>query len=389
MSGLFYLALCHARAHAGRSLLLVLCIALALWVPLTAGVLAKRYNRDLRSRAESTPLLVGAPGNRYDLTLAALYFRPSERIDTITYRDLDNLQAEGRGVCIPLHQRFTARGYPILATSVEYAEFRDMRVAAGDDPLRIGSCALGADVAKELNLGPGDYLYSDPTELYDIARPPGLKMRIAGVYAPTASPDDGAVFCDVRTAWVLEGIAHGHEEADEIDEELVISKTDDSVSISGALIEYAEVTEANEATFHYHGDTSLLPLTAVLAIPNSRKDATLLKSGVNARMPLQAVTPSSVIDDLLGVVFRVKAFFDLVGVFLVITTAALVALVFLLSSRLRTGEMRTLHRIGAPKSAARTLIGIEILGTLVVAILLSVAATAATLRLLPDLVASF
>ncbi len=389
MSGLLYLAWRHARAHAGRSLLLILCIALALWVPLTAGVLAKRYNRDLRTRAESTPLLVGAPGNRYDLTLAALYYRPSERIETITYRSLENLQDEGRAVCIPLHQRFTARGYPVVATSVEYAEFRDLRLAAGADPLRIGTCTLGADVAEELDLGPGDYLYSDPTELYDIARPPALKMRVAGVYAPTSSPDDGAVFCDVRTAWVLEGIAHGHENADEIDEELVLTKTDDSVSISGALIEYAEVTEANEASFHYHGDTSLLPLTAVLAVPHSAKDATLLKSGVNARMPLQAVTPSSVIDDLLGVVFKVKAFFDLVGVFLIITTAALVALVFLLSSRLRTAEMRTLDRIGAPKSASRTLIGIEVLGTLAVAVLISLAATAATLRLLPDLVASF
>ena len=106
-------------------------------------------------------------------------------------------------------------------------------------------------------------------------------------------------------------------------------------------------------------------------------------------MPLQAVTPSAVIDDLLGVVFRVKAFFDLVGVFLILTTAALVGLVFLLSSRLRTSEMRTLDRIGAPKSAARTLIGLEILGTLAVAIILSVSATALTLRLLPDLVASF
>ncbi len=389
MSGLLYLAWRHARAHTGRSLLLILCIALALWVPMTAGVLAQRYNQDLRARAEATPLLVGAPGNRYDLTLAALYFRPSERIDTITYRALDDLQSEGRATCIPLHQRFTARGYPIVATSVEYAEFRDLRLAAGSDPLRIGTCTLGATVARDLELAPGDFLYSDPTELYDIARPPALKMRVAGVYAPTETPDDGAVFCDVRTAWVLEGIAHGHEEADELDEALVLSRTDDSVSLSGALIEYAEVTEANEATFHYHGDSSLLPLTAVLALPYSTKDATLLKSGVNARMPLQAVVPSAVIDDLLGVVFKVKAFFDLVGVFLVITTLALVALVFLLSSRLRTSEMRTLDRIGAPKSAARTLIGVEVLGTLIVAAALSVAATAATLHFLPDLVASF
>ena len=92
-------------------------------------------------------------------------------------------------------------------------------------------------------------------------------------------------------------------------------------------MEYAEVTEENEDTFHYHGDTALLPLSAVLAIPASRKDGTLLKSAVNAAGDLQAVTPTSVIDDLLGVVFRIKAFFDLVGGFLLGTTALLVSVV--------------------------------------------------------------
>ena len=60
------------------------CIALALWVPWTASRLAARYDVELRARAEATPLVVGAPGNRYDLTLAALYFRPTE-LDTVPY----------------------------------------------------------------------------------------------------------------------------------------------------------------------------------------------------------------------------------------------------------------------------------------------------------------
>ena len=65
------------------------------------------------------------------------------------------------------------------------------------DPLRIGQCTLGANVATELGLGPGESLYSDPTELYDIARPPALKMSVAGVYAPTGSADDDAL----ASAW--------------------------------------------------------------------------------------------------------------------------------------------------------------------------------------------
>ena len=322
MSGILYLAWRHAAAHRARTSLLVACVALALWVPWTAGALAGQYDQALRSRAAETPLIIGAPGNRYDLTLAALYFRPSQ-LETIPYQELERLQEGGRATFIPLHMRFTARGYPIVATSVEYAEFRGLQPAEGRHALRLGEVALGADVAAALGLRAGDALLSDPTELYDISRPPALKMRVAGVYPPAGTPDDGAVFCDVRTAWVLEGIAHGHAPAEEIDEALVLSRADESVG------------------------------------------------------------------DLLGVVFRIKAFFDLVGVFLLGTTALLVSLVFLLSSRLRGAEMRTLDRIGAPRRVGAGLIGIEAALVLLLAGALAGGATAATLRWLPDLVSTF
>jgi len=388
VSGILFLAWRHAAAHRARTSLLIACVALALWVPWTAGALAGQYDQALRSRAAETPLIIGAPGNRYDLTLAALYFRPSQ-LETVPYQELERLQEGGRATFVPLHMRFTARGYPIVATSVEYVEFRGLKPAAGRHALRLGEVALGADVAAALELQTGDALLSDPTELYDISRPPALKMRVAGVYPPTGTPDDGAVFCDVRTAWVLEGIAHGHTPAEKIDESLVLSRADESVSVSGALMEYAEVTEENEDSFHYHGDTALLPLSAVLAIPVSRKDGTLLKSAVNAEGRFQAVTPTAVIGDLLGVVFRIKAFFDLVGVFLLGTTALLVSLVFLLSSRLRGAEMRTLDRIGAPRRVGASLIGIEAALVLMIAGALAGGATAATLRWLPDLVSTF
>lgn len=388
MRGLGYLAWRHMAAHRGRTFLLVACIALALWVPWTATRLAARYDVELRARAAATPLVVGAPGNRYDLTLAALYFRPTE-LDTVSYADFEELVDQGRGLCIPLHLRHTARSAPIVATTVEYAEFRGLVPAAGRDALRIGECALGAAVAERLGLGPGDSLYSDPTELYDISRPPSLKMRVAGVYAPTGTPDDGAVLVDVRTAWVLEGIAHGHADAEDVDPALILSETEESVALSGALIEYAEVTPENEASFHYHGDTALLPLSAVLVVPDSAKAGTLLQSNVNARRRMLAVTPSDVVDDLLGVVFRIKRFFDLVGAFLVATTAALVALVFLLATRLRAGELRTLDRMGAPRRAAATLVGLELAAVLVLAVAAAWGLTEATLWALPNLVASF
>jgi putative ABC transport system permease protein len=364
---------------------LVGCIALALYVPLVASVLMARYERELGARAAATPVLVGARGNRFDLALSALYFRQAE-LEPVPWSEYERLAAEGRGVCIPLHVGCTARGRALVATTAEYAELRGLALASGTDPLRIGEATLGADVARALGLGIGDTLYTDQVESYDIARPPALRLRVVGVYARAGTPDDGAVFVDVKTAWAVLGIAHGHADASAVDEALVLSRAPGSVHLSGALLEHAELDDETLASFHLHAGPDALPLSAVIVAPFSEKDGTLLGTGVNASRTYQALVPSEVVADLLGVVFRVKRFFDLVGLVLGATTAVLVALVFVLSSRLRAAEMRTLDHIGAPRSTALALHGLELAAVLAVAALLALAGVAATLALLPDLV---
>ena len=147
LQGRALLALRHVQHHRGRSVVLVACIALTVYVPLVATWLMARYEDSLGARARETPLLVGARGNRYDLVLGALYFRPAE-LQEVTWREYDDLVAAGRGVCIPLHVGCTAQGRPLVATTVEYAEHRGLGLAAGTDPLRIGEATLGAAPGK-------------------------------------------------------------------------------------------------------------------------------------------------------------------------------------------------------------------------------------------------
>jgi putative ABC transport system permease protein len=383
--GRLLLALRHAQHHRARTLVLVGCIALALFVPLVASVLMARYERELGARAAATPLLVGARGNRFDLALNALYFRQAE-LEPVPWSEYERLAAEGRGVCIPLHVGCTARGRALVATTAEYAELRELALASGTDPLRIGEATLGATAAHELGLGVGDTLYTDQVESYDIARPPALRLRVVGVYTRRGTPDDGAVFVDVKTAWAVLGIAHGHVDVSTVDETLVVSRAPGSVQLSGAVIEHAELDDETIASFHLHAGPAALPLSAVIVVPFSAKDGTLLCTEVNTGRTYQALVPSDVVADLLGVVFRVKRFFDLVGVVLGVTTAVLVALVFVLSSRLRAAEMRTLDHIGAPRSTALALHGLELAAVLALAALAALAAVGATLALLPNLV---
>ncbi len=358
MKGLALLSWRHAAHHRGRTLLLAACIAVPIFLPLATRLLLTTYESSLTSRAVDTPLVAGAKGNRFDLTLGALYLRPNE-LEAIPWGQLRALSAE-RVTAIPLHLRFTAQGHPVVGTSPEYFELRRLRAASGTLPLMIGDCVLGARVAETLSLVPGDDLYSDQRELYDISVPPALRMRVSGVLAATGAPDDDVVFVDVRTCWILEGLSHGHTDpAVSIDEKLVLGRSAEHVAVSPALIEVASVTPENVASFHVHADEDGLPLTAVIVVPDDDKAATLIKARLNASAAWQMVVPSAVIDDLLAWVLRVRDLFDSFSLVLGVSTVALVVLVLTLSARLRQREMNTLDRIGASRGVVVRLHAIE------------------------------
>src|SRR5690606_26661319 len=97
-------------------------------------------------------------------------------------------------------------------TSLDYFEFRTLRQREGTLPLMLGDCVVGAEVAQALGLHPGDALVSDPENVFNLAGAYPLKMHVAGVLEPRATDDDRAVFVDIKTAWVIAGLGHGHQD---------------------------------------------------------------------------------------------------------------------------------------------------------------------------------
>ena len=372
--GLLRLAWKHLAHHPGAALLFALALAATLFLPLATRLLTRDFERELYARAETTPLVVGARGNRFDLTLAALYFRPAE-LDPLRTGQAGAIGADPRDLVVPLYVRRTARGRPIVATTPEYFERRGLEVLAGSRPLWIGECALGADVARELALEPGARLYSDALEAYDLAAPAPLELEVAGVLAATGGPDDGAVFCDIATAWVLEGLAHGHPSAETLDPALLYGRGAEQVVVGPALVPEARITPENRASFHLHADLDELPLTAVLVFPHSDKARTLLATSVNAAGALQALEPRAVVEDLMAHVVRVRALFDAVAWLLGTVTAILGALVVGMAVRLRRSERHTLERIGAARGRVVLLFALEL------AVVLAIAAACAALGL--------
>lgn len=384
MRGLVYLTWREARHRPGPQLLLIGALALAIFLPTTTRTLVARLETALVARADATPLTAGAAGSRLDLTLASLYFRAVE-LEPVPAALWDELARERGGVAVPLRLGATARGFPVVGTAPEYYEQRGLGVARGTLPLIVGDCVLGAEVARALGLGPGDELYSDQDELYDLSVPQALPMTVCGVLAPSNGPDDRAVFAEVGTTWAIEGLAHGHDDVNDpaLDPALVMADLEGNRVMSGAYLPPAALTPAALADFHLHGERSDLPLSAVLFFPRDDKTRTLVRARIDLREGLQMVAPRAVVDELLAVVFRVQRLLDLFALAVAATALALGALIVALSIRLRAPELRTLDRLGASRGVAARLVGLQVAGQVGAALAVAASALALTLALLP------
>lgn len=85
---------------------------------------------DFRSKATSTPVIVGARGSPLELVLASLYFdEPYD--DVLRMEQLQRCEKRELGQAIPLHTRFKARDCAIVRTTTDYAQLRNFRVAQG------------------------------------------------------------------------------------------------------------------------------------------------------------------------------------------------------------------------------------------------------------------
>jgi putative ABC transport system permease protein len=293
----------------------------------------------------------------------------------------NRVDATGFAYTIPMYNQFAAHGFPIVGTTVDYFSFRHLEVADGRMLAVLGECVLGATVAATLGLGPGDTLLSTPQNPFDLAGAYPLKMQVVGVLRSSHTPDDRAVFVDVKTAWVIAGLGHGHTDlASATDQQNILEQQPGNIVASAKLMQYTEITAENIDAFHFHGDPSQFPLTAIIVVPHDDRAATLLQGRhVAASSPVQIVRPTAAIAALLQNIFKVKQVLDVI--FTVVSAAMLLAIacIVTLSLRLRQHEIETMYKLGCSRLKMAELVAAELFVIAVVSLALSAGLTTATL----------
>ena len=344
-----------------KTITLVGCITLISFLPMALQLLLDESERQLMSRAVSTPLVVGSKGSALDLVMNTIYFG-DEVPELITIAASDRVMDTDLALAIPVYARFRARGNPIVGTTLDYFAFRGLKIAEGRQMAVLGDCVVGAKVAKGLHLKPEDSLVSSPETLFDLAGIYPLKMKVVGVLEKSHTSDDLAVFVDLKTAWVIQGLGHGHEDVTRItDPTLILKRTEDNVAATAKLFHYTEISEKNLDSFHFHGNLTDYPITAVIAVPYDIKSGTILRGRyLSGEETHQIVMPEEVIDGLLQNIFRIKNVLDAVISVVGLATVLALVLVFALSLRLRQQEVQTIFKLGCNRMTIARLLGAEI-----------------------------
>ena len=379
MSGVFFLAWRYLLWHRWKTAILVLAVTLVIYVPLGLQLVVQQTAADMTARADRSPLLVGSRGSPLELVLNSLYFSAASP-PTLDYGQLQKLRESELVQPIPLYVRFQSQGYPIVGTNLDYFDFRELQIARGRQMVSLGDAVVGARVAQRLGVGPGDSIVSSPESVFDLAGVYPLKMQVVGVFASSYSQDDDAIFVDVKTAWIIQGLGHGHQDLAKPESAAAVLKKDgDRIVANAALVQYNEITQDNIDSFHFHGDNRRNPLTAILPVPQDDKASVLIQGRYQSHPQLQILQPRAVMDELLETVFAVQRYVLVAMTLVGIATGAVVLLVFLLSLRARRAEMDTMSRLGGSRAAIASLMLAEIVLVLLLSGLLAATLTGATL----------
>ncbi len=379
MKDILYLAWRYLIYNKVKTTILVLSIMLILFLPTGLNVLVSQSADALTSRAVATPLIVGAKGSPLELVLNSLYFE-SDTPATMRYAESLRVSDSNLAAAIPLYTRFQSQRQPIVGTTLDYLDFRNLQILEGRHMAMLGECVVGAQAAQALAVGPGDHVLSSPESVFDIAGVYPLRMKVVGVLAPANTPDDRAVFVDLKTAWIIEGLAHGHQDMNKPEAAAGVLRREDNVVIANAsVVQYNEITVDNADSFHFHGDPGEFPVTAVIAIPNDTKSGTLLRGrylGTEERV--QMVEPLGVMVQLLDTILTVQAYVIAAVIVVSVSTLATTILVFILSLRLRRREVNTMHVIGGSRRYVMGIMASEIILVLIAGIVLACVMTLLT-----------
>ncbi|NIA12916.1 MAG: FtsX-like permease family protein [Nitrospiraceae bacterium] len=199
----------------------IISVGLGVGLISTVETLREETERRFAEEGQAFDLVVGAKGNPLQLVLSTVYFidTPTGNINWSDYERL--LKEEEVKDAFPVSIGDNYAGYRIIGTEAKLFDFpwgsrehSPFELAEGNRFSKPMEAVLGAAAAEGAKLKIGD-TFSGAHGLTagfgagDHAKTP---YTVVGILKRSGTPNDRAIFCDIRSTWMLH--AHEDDEAD-------------------------------------------------------------------------------------------------------------------------------------------------------------------------------
>ncbi|MEJ6004157.1 ABC transporter permease [Paucibacter sp. AS339] len=324
-------------------LLLSLGLAAISFVLLVSEQIEAGVQRDLAG----IDLVVGAKGSPMQIMLSGV-FHLDVPTGNIPFETLQTLRAQALVArVIPLSLGDSLSGYRIVGTTPDYLELYRAKLAEGEVWHAPMQAVLGAEVARQLGLRPGQQFNGS----HGLAEQGDAHERqpytVLGVLAPTGGVLDRLVLTDLASVWAVHEAHHGAAAA-----------ADGHGRDEGANEEHGDGRGVTPATPPMPSGREI---TLALVSYRSPLGAMMLPRWVNAQPGLQAAAPaleSARLLRMVGVGTEVLRGF---GLMLLLAAAGSVFVTLLHSVRARQGDLAMLRMLGAPPWRVAALVSLEAL----------------------------
>lgn len=386
---MFKMTFYHLARNRGATLLMLLALSITFYFPILSNALSSILHDHMMNRAERTPLIVVAKGSRFQAVLNTIYFR-TDTLETLPKKVFNELRKKDDVQVIPLYNMFSAKvaaendylSVPIIATNQEYLKYRSLLVDEGRIFVAPGEIVLGAKLAERSGARVGDTILSEISSLINLNAIYPLKLNVVGVLEESGSEDDGMIFSDLKSGWIMAGLFHGHGDPVELGDDYVLEKDDDVTVMKKNVITYTEIDSDNLRDFHFHGDDNDLPLTSLIVLPATERASIITAGRINARGTYSAYRPDVVMEEFFGLVFAINKIFNSYFVLVMSAVGCFIAIAIQLSARLRRDEFRTIQTLGGSRFVAFKLYGCEYAILLSVSLTIAMVGAFATITLL-------
>ena len=321
----------YARHRPLNTALNVLLLALGIATITVLLLLSRQMEDALTRNSRGIDLVVGAKGSPLQIILSSVFHAdfPTGNISLADVRPLQRNRLIKN--MIPLALGDSYRGFRIVGTNYDYPELYEAELQAGSwwkAPLEV---VLGANVAQQLQLAPGDAFHSshgladDRINVHD-----EQVFRVIGLLEPTASVLDDLILTAVESVWAVHDT-----HADSVAHPKPVAQ--DSITQRG--LPPAGQSQGEEGR----------EITALLLQYRSPMAAVQLPRFINQRTNLQAASPP----------FEMARLFSLVGVgveglrafaYVIILMAALSTFIALYNAlRERQYDLAVMRSLGASR----------------------------------------